>query len=113
LDVSFCLEALEEALTQARPEIFNADEVGQYTSEAFSGLLKHHNIQISITERGCWDNLMIERLWPNVKYEHLYLHAYEDGHSLARGLKHYFHPYNYENPHSSLQMAKPYQRWAS
>jgi putative transposase len=111
MDVSFCLEALEEALTQAKPEVFNSDKGGQYTSDAFTGILIDAEIQISMTARGCWDNLMIERLWRNVKYEHIYLHDYQDGFELQQGLTRYFQEYNYENPHSSLGMKKPYELW--
>lgn len=111
MDLSFCLEALEEALEQASPEIFNTDKGGQYTSEQFTASLLDADIQISMTARGCWDNLMIERLWRNVKYEHLYLYAYEDGKALHQGLTQYFYQYNYENPHSALNMAKPAQLW--
>ncbi|WNJ17577.1 IS3 family transposase [Pontibacter sp. G13] len=111
LDKSFCIEALEEALDHGKPEIFNSDKGGQYTSPAFTGLLEDAKSRISMTARGCWDNLMIERLWRTVKYEHIYLHSYQNGWELERGLRQYFQEYNYENPHSSLNMAKPYELW--
>lgn len=111
LDTSFCIEALEEALDYSQPEIFNSDKGGQYTSDVFTSRLIKADIQISMTARGCWDNLMIERLWRNVKYEHLYLHSYSNGSELYQGLSQYFHAYNYENPHSRLNMAKPVELW--
>lgn len=111
LDVSFCIEALEEALELGCPEIFNTDKGGQYTSDAFTGMLLDAQVRISMTERGCWDNLMVERLWRKVKYEHVYLHSYADGLALDRGLTQYFHAYNHEDPHSSLNMSTPYALW--
>lgn len=111
LDVSFCIEALEEALEQGCPEIFNTDKGGQYISEAFTGLLLDKEVRISMTERGCWDNLMVERLWRKVKHEHVYLHSYADGLALDGGLTQYFHAYNHEDPHSSLNMSTPYALW--
>ena len=111
MDVSFCTEALEEALSYGQPEIFNTDKGGQYTSEVFTDLLRGAEIGISMTERGCWDNLMVERLWRKVKYEHFYLYSYTDGQAVHQGLGEYFHVYNHEDPHSSLNMSTPYARW--
>jgi len=111
MDVSFCIEALEEALSYGRPDIFNTDKGGQYTSEAFTGMLHQAEVCISMTERGCWDNLMVERLWRKVKYEHFYLHSYSDGRELHQGMQQYFHAYNHEDPHSSLNMSTPYALW--
>ena len=73
LDVDFCVEALEEALRKGRPEIFNTDQGSQFTSEAFTGLLKQRGIQISMDGKGSYrDNLFVERLWRSVKYEEVY-----------------------------------------
>jgi putative transposase len=79
MDTAFCLEALEEALAKhGRPEIFNTDQGSQFTSEAFTGALKECGIQISMDGRGSWrDNVFVERLWRSIKYEEVYLHAYE------------------------------------
>lgn len=111
LESSFCLEALEEALTWATPQIFNSDKGVQYTSEKFTDMLSDHQIKISMTARGCWDNLMIERLWRTVKYDHVYLYSYEDGQALHRGLRTFFKEYNKENPHSALGNIPPIQLW--
>jgi len=81
--------------------IFNADKGGKYTSQAFPGMLQHAEVRIS----------MAERLWRKGKYEHLYLHTYTDGRELHRGLGQYFHAYNHEDPHSSLNMSTPYALW--
>ena len=79
MDASFCIEALEEAMEKhGRPEIFNSDQGSQFTSEAFTGRLKKEGIQISMDGKGRWaDNVFVERLWRSLKYEHVYLHAYE------------------------------------
>ena len=79
MDVSFCIEALEEALSKyGKPEIFNTDQGTQFTSEAFTGRLKKEGIAISMDGKGRWcDNVFVERLWRSLKYEHVYLHAYE------------------------------------
>jgi len=77
LDVFFCLEALEQALTKNRPEIFNSDQGSQFTSLDFTGRLQKEGIQISMDGRGrVYDNIYVERLWRTVKYEEVYLHDY-------------------------------------
>ncbi len=79
LDTSFCIEALEEAIEQhGTPEIFNTDQGSQFTSEEFTGVLKAHDIRISMDGKRCWvDNVFVERLWHSVKYEEVYLKAYD------------------------------------
>src|SRR5258708_30047943 len=79
MDTSFCLEALEEALAKyGKPEIFNTDQGSQFTSEAFTGRLKAAGITISMDGKGRWcDNVFVERFWKSIKYEHVYLHAYQ------------------------------------
>lgn len=111
MDVSFCVEVLEAALQQGTPMIFNTDKGGQYTSSQFTGTLKTRDIQISMTERGARDNIMVERLWRSVKYECIYLQEFEDAFALEEALTAYFHAYNRENPHSSLGMQTPYEIW--
>jgi len=102
LDADFCIEALEEALTKGKPDIFNTDQGSQFTSEAFTGLLQQHGIRISMDGKGSYrDNLFIERLWRSVKYEEVYLHAYQDGRDARIGLGNYFRFYNTERPHQS------------
>jgi putative transposase len=88
LDVEFCLEALEEALARfGRPEIFNPDQGSQFTSPRFTGLLQRAKVRISMDGRGRWlDNVFIERLWRSLKYECVYLHAFETGSELRAGL---------------------------
>ena len=102
LDTAFCVEALEEALKKGRPDIFNTDQGAQFTSEAFTGLLQQHEIRISMDGKGSYnDNLFIERLWRTVKYEEVYLKAYQDGRDARINLGNYFRFYNTERPHQS------------
>ena len=111
MDVSFCIEALEEAIEKhGRPEIFNTDQGAQFTSEAFTGLLKEEGIQISMDGKGRWaDNVFVERLWRSLKYEHVYLHAYESVGEARRKIGSYFEFYNSRRPHSSLEARTPDQ----
>jgi putative transposase len=100
LDAGFCVEALEEALRKGRPDIFNTDQGAQFTSEAFTGLLEKHGIKVSMDGKGSYnDNLFIERLWRTVKYEEVYLKAYQDGRDARISLGNYFRFYNTERPH--------------
>jgi putative transposase len=102
LDAGFCIEALEEALKKGSPDIFNTDQGGQFTSEAFTGLLDQHGIRISMDGKGSYnDNLFIERLWRTVKYEEVYLKAYQNGRDARISLGNYFRFYNAERPHQS------------
>ena len=102
LDADFCVEALEEALRKGSPEIFNTDQGSQFTGEAFTGLLKKHGIKISMDGKGSYnDNLFIERLWRSVKYEEVYLRAYQDGREARISLGNYFRFYNTERPHQT------------
>lgn len=108
LDDDFCVAALEEALSKGTPEIFNTDQGSQFTSEAFTGLLKEHNIRISMDSKGSYnDNLFIERLWRTVKYEEVYLKAYKDGREARISLGEYFRFYNTSRPHQSLGYQTP------
>ncbi len=96
LDTDFCIEALEEALQRfGAPDIFNTDQGSQFTSEAFTDVLKAHGIDISMDGKGRWvDNVFVERLWRSVKYEDVYLRAYETPTELRAGLTRYFEFYN-------------------
>jgi putative transposase len=109
LDPLFCIEALDEALSGSRkPEIFNSDQGSQFTSKAFTDRLKADNITISMDGRGrCFDNIFIERLWRSVKYEEVYLHAYENGIEAHSRLGWYFPFYNTERIHQSLNYRTP------
>ena len=104
LDSAFCVEAVQEAITRyGRPEIFNTDQGVQFTSAAFTGLLLNHNIRISMDGRGCWrDNIFVERLWRTLKYEEVYLHAYDSVSAAQAGIARYLTLYNSRRPHSSL-----------
>ena len=111
MDVHFCLEAVEEAIERhGKPEIMNTDQGSQFTSQAFTGLLKDNGIQISMDGKGAWrDNVFVERLWRSVKYEEVYLHAYDTVSAVKAGLDRYFRFYNSRRPHSSLDRQTPDQ----
>ena len=108
LESQFCVAALEQALTQGTPEIFNTDQGSQFTSKDFTDVLLDLKIDISMDGRGrALDNVFIERLWWTVKYEEVYPKAYADGHELYRGLDDYFDYYNNERKHSALGRRTP------
>ena len=109
LDASFCIEALEEAIENyGVPEIFNTDQGSQFTSEDFTGVLKHHGIRISMDGKGRWvDNVFVERLWRSVKYEEVYLKAYDSIATARASLRRYFAFYNTERRHQSLDRRTP------
>jgi putative transposase len=109
LDTNFCVEALEEALQRfGTPEIFNTDQGSQFTSEAFTDVLKDKGVAISMDGKGRWvDNVFVERLWRSVKYEDLYLRAYETPAELREGLGQYFEFYNTRRRHSALDRRTP------
>ena len=108
LDGRFCLDALDLALAQGKPEIFNTDQGVQFTALAFTSRLKEADIRISMDGRGrALDNVFVERLWRTVKYEHVYLHEYALVPELEKGLGEYFSFYNYERPHQSLSYQTP------
>ena len=114
LEVGFCVEALEEALSKGRPEIFNTDQGAQFTSEAFTELLEQHGVRISMDGKGSYnDNLFIERLWRSVKYEEVYLKAYQDGRDARAGIGDYFRFYNAERPHQALGYRTPAEVFTS
>ena len=109
LDTSFCLDALEEAIEQfGCPEIFNSDQGCQFTSEAFTSMLKEHDIKISMDGRGRWmDNVFIERLWKSVKYEEVYLKGYDSIAIARKELRNYFTFYNRVRRHQGLNKKSP------
>ena len=99
LDADFCVVALEEALGRGTPDIFNTDQGSQFTDEAFTGLLKRHGVRISMDDKGSYnDNLFIERLWRTVKYEDVYLKAYQNGREARISLGEYFHLLQHQPP---------------
>lgn len=109
LDASFCTEALEEAIMKyGIPEIFNTDQGSQFTSEAFTDILNTHAIRISMDSRGRWvDNVFVERLWRSVKYEEVYLKAYDSLTEARHGLAAYFEFYNSRRRHQGLDDRTP------
>jgi putative transposase len=109
LEVEFCLEAVEEALAKhGRPEIFNTDQGSQFTSGAFTALLLKNAIAISMDGRGAWrDNVFVERLWRTIKYEEVYLRAYDSVGEARASLGRYLDFYNRKRPHSSLDARTP------
>ncbi len=111
LEVEFCLDAVEEALARhGRPDIFNTDQGSQFTSADFTGLLSTHAIAISMDGRGAWrDNVFVERLWRSVKYEEVYLRAYDSVGEARASISRYLDFYNRKRPHSSLDARTPDQ----
>ena len=111
LTTDFCIEAVQEALASyGPPAIFNTDQGCQFTSQEFTGLLKDHGIQISMDGIGCWrDNVFVERLWRSVKYEEVYLRAYDSISAARQGLERYLTFYNQMRPHRALNGKTPEQ----
>jgi len=108
LDGSFCLEMLEEALSQGRPAVFNTDQGVQFTAEAWTSRLQEAGVAVSMDGRGrCLDNVFVERLWRSVKYEDVYVRGYETALDLKAGLGRYFPFYNGERLHQSLEYQTP------
>lgn len=115
MDASFCVDCLEDALrVHGKPEVFNSDQGSQFTSNAFTGVLKREGIAISMDGRGrALDNIFVERLWRSVKYEDVYLQGYGTMGELTVGLARYFAFYNGERPHQSLGHRTPHEVYAS
>ena len=109
MEAAFCVETLEDALSKhGRPEIFNTDQGLQFTGAAFTGVLSKHDIKISMDGKGAWrDNVFVERLWRSVKYEEVYLHAYDSVSAAREGIGSYLDLYNRRRPHSSLDGRTP------
>lgn len=109
MDTRFCVEALEEAIENyGCPEIFNTDQGSQFTSEDFTSVLKKNDIRISMDGKGRWvDNVFVERLWRSVKYEEVYLKAYDSVAEARESLGQYFEFYNTERRHQSLAKQTP------
>lgn len=111
MNTDFCLDALKEAITRyGVPEIFNSDQGSQFTSREFTDLLVSKGIRISMDGKGRWlDNIIIERAWRSVKYEEVYLNAYETITQARTGLNAYFRFYNHERRHQGLDRKTPYE----
>ena len=113
MEVDFCLEAVEEAISRhGKPGIFNTDQGSQFTSAAFTGLLADNAIRISMDGKGAWrDNVFVERLWRSVKYEEVYLRAYDSVAEARASIGRYLDFYNRKRPHSSLGARTPDQAY--
>jgi len=108
LEENFCIKALEDALKQGKPDIFNSDQGVQYTGKNFTSQLENNGIKISMDSKGrCLDNIFSERLWRSVKYENMYLKDYQTVFEAYQDLKEYFRFYNFERPHQSLDYKTP------
>lgn len=114
MDVAFCVEALEDAMARfGKPDIFNTDQGSQFTSSRFTAVLSTAGVRISMDGRGRWmDNVFIERLWRSLKYECVYLYAFETGSALRTGLSRWIAYYNARRPHSSLAGRTPDEAYA-
>ncbi len=113
LDADFCVEALKEALSEhGKPTIFNSDQGSQFTSLEFTQALMDAGVKISMDGKGRWmDNVMIKRLWRSLKYECVYLNAFETGSETRKGIEKWIKRYNEERPHSSLDDRTPYEAY--
>jgi putative transposase len=113
MEAAFCVETLEEALAKhGKPEIFNTDQGSQFTGAAFTGLLASNGIAISMDGKGAWrDNVFVERLWRTVKYEEVYLRAYDTVSEARTSIGRYLDFYNRRRPHSSLDGFTPDQAY--
>ena len=113
MEAEFCVETLEDALARyGKPDIFNTDQGSQFTGQAFTGVLADNGIAISMDGKGAWrDNVFVERLWRSVKYEEVYLRAYDDVSEARSSIGRYLDFYNGRRPHSSLHGATPDQAY--
>jgi putative transposase len=108
LECGFCVEALERALEQGKPQILNSDQGVQFTSHDYVCLLKNEGIEISMSGKGrCWDNIFVERFWRSLKYEEVYLNQYCCSEEAYEGIGSYITLYNNKRPHSSLDYRTP------
>jgi putative transposase len=115
MDAEFCVAALEEAIARyGKPDIFNTDQGSQFTSFAFTNTLRDADIRISMDGRGRWmDNVFIERLWRSLKYECVFLNAFETGTEARIGIDHWIGYYNADRPHSALAGRTPNEVYAT
>ena len=109
MDVQFCVDAVQEAIARwGTPAILNTDQGSQFTSDAFTTLLKRHGIRISMDGKGAWrDNVFVERLWRSIKYEKIYLKAYDSVRAARCGIAQYSQFYNAHRPHQAHDHATP------
>jgi putative transposase len=109
MDAQFCVDAVQAAIARwGTPAIFNTDQGSQFTCDAFTGLLQHHGIRISMDGKGAWrDNVFVERLWRSIKYEEIYLKAYDCVRAARSGITQYLQFYNSQRPHQAHSQATP------
>ena len=115
LDSRFCVEALKEALRKyGKPAIFNTDQGAQFSARTFTSVLEQHDVRISMDGKGRWiDNVFIERFWRSLKYEEVYLYAYDDLRQAKQRIKRYIRYYNLERRHTSLDKGTPHEVYTS
>ena len=113
METSFCIDAVEEALAKCGcPQIFNTDQGSQFTSAAFTSALSRNNIAISMDGKGAWrDNVFVERFWRTIKYEEVYLHAYDSVGEAQQSIGRYLDFYNARRPHAALDRRTPDQAY--
>jgi putative transposase len=113
MEASFCIDAVEEALAKhGCPQIFNTDQGSQFTSAEFTGVLINNNISISMDGKGAWrDNVFVERFWRTIKYEEIYLHAYEGVGEARQSIGRFVAFYNARRPHAALDGRTPDQAY--
>ncbi|WP_156433698.1 IS3 family transposase [Bradyrhizobium retamae] len=113
MEAAFCVETLEDALARhGKPDIFNTDQGSQFTGQAFTGVLAYNGIAISMDGKGAWrDNVFVERLWRSIKYEEVYLRAYDSVSEARSSIGRYLDFYNSRRPHSSLDGSTPDQAY--
>ena len=115
MEAAFCVETLQDAMARhGKPEIFNTDQGSQFTGQAFTGVLADNGIAISMDGKGAWrDNVFVERLWRSVKYEEVYLRAYDSVSDARASIGRYLDFYNQRRPHSSLDGMTPDQAYST
>jgi len=113
MEAAFCVEALEEALARhGKPDVFNTDQGSQFTGQDFTGVLLKAGVAISMDGKGAWrDNVFVERLWRSIKYEEIYLRAYDTVGEARASISRYLAFYNGRRPHSSLDRRTPDQAY--
>lgn len=114
MDSSFCTEALNDSFVFGIPEYFNTDQGSQFTGKEHTGILENYKVKISMDGKGRWmDNVFVERLWRSLKYEEVYLKAYESVEEARKGIAAWIEFYNYERPHQALDYRTPWEAYCN